>query len=421
MTLNDEIAAGPNSHDKTPTGKLRILYITQFFPPELGAAANRARNFVKIWSRNDAEVTVVCQVPHYPTGNIPDNYQERRVYREKFESAMVIRVPAVRSASGSSLYRKLYNQTTFFLNTITATFKTIEDKFDIVFATTPPIWNTISGYKLHLKYDGKLVLDIRDTWPEVVTLDDKYNILWGIAARITTVILHRFYRRASMLVSPVKPILDYLSEFFDMEKLWIPNGVLFKELELIKPYPRKNKKFTVIYSGLLGRLQGTQILFDYARKLPDVEFWVIGDGIDRPFFMENRLPNLKYWGTMPWHKTISLIKAADLGLVLLKNDSPWLKMALPSKSMEYLALGKPVVVNNDGFLASLLREYGAGEGFPHDAVEPLINFIKLVASNRELYDKLSRNALRLARDKFDMSKNALKLLEAFRELKDKER
>ncbi len=399
-------------------GRINILYITQFFPPEFGAASTRAENFIKVWSRNNARVTVICQVPHYPTGNMPKDYRKHRIYREKFKGVRVFRFPVVRAASSSSLYLKLYNQTSFFWNLMGSAFKVIDDRFDIVFSSTPPIWNIVSGYKFHRKYNGKYVLDVRDIWPEVVTLDDKYNLLWGIAAHITSLILHIFYRQASLLVSPVKPILEYLDKFSRQKKLWIPNGVIFEELESIKPYPRRSKKFTVIYAGLLGRLHGATILFDYARRLPDVEFWVIGDGIDGPFFRRNSLPNIKYWRMMPWRKAVSMIKAADLGLVLLKNESPWLRMALPSKSMEYLALGKPVVVNNNGFLASLLRQYGAGEGFPHDDVEPLISFIKLVASNKELYNKLSRNALRLARDKFDMSKNALKLLEAFRELKD---
>ncbi len=414
MTLEDSIL---DAGDTPLTGhRMKILYITQYFPPELGAAANRAKNLSRVWMELGADVTVVCQVPHYPTGKLLPGYSKGLPRIERYGGVRTIRMPASLAASGSSLFAKLHNQTTFFLNTMRLMAKIGHGDFDLVFATTPPIWNVVSGYRFSRKFGSLFVLDVRDLWPEVVVLDESFNILWKMAMFVTAGILHWFYQKPHLITSPVKPILDYLENFSNQEKLWLPNGVLFEEVTPIPPYWKRSEKFTVIYSGLLGRLQDPTIVFEYARKLPDVDFWVVGDGIHADKFKEIHIPNLKYWGTKSWRESISLIKAADLGLVLLKDDHQWLRMALPSKSMEYLALGKPVVVNNDGFLSSILKEYDAGMGFRHSDVDGLVAFIRRISSDPELYRRMSQNAIRLAKERFDIRKNAMTLFEKFAEL-----
>ena len=56
---------------------LRILYFSQFYPPESIAGAFRAAEHAEAWVERGAEVTVFTGWPNYPTRS-----EERRVGKE---------------------------------------------------------------------------------------------------------------------------------------------------------------------------------------------------------------------------------------------------------------------------------------------------------------------------------------------------
>ncbi|HIC83368.1 MAG TPA: glycosyltransferase WbuB, partial [Candidatus Marinimicrobia bacterium] len=47
---------------------MHVLLITQYFPPEIGAAATRWGDYVKILNSMGHRVTVLCEMPNYPLG-----------------------------------------------------------------------------------------------------------------------------------------------------------------------------------------------------------------------------------------------------------------------------------------------------------------------------------------------------------------
>jgi len=62
-----------------------ILIVTNYFPPEKGAAANRIFSMVKGFSENEYTVTVVCPLPNYPQGKIYKN-DKGKIYKRTEES-----------------------------------------------------------------------------------------------------------------------------------------------------------------------------------------------------------------------------------------------------------------------------------------------------------------------------------------------
>ena len=62
--------------------RLKILLLTEYFPPEIGAGSIRAHELAHRWSK-DSEVTVLTAFPNYPTGIIPQKYRGRLFSREK--------------------------------------------------------------------------------------------------------------------------------------------------------------------------------------------------------------------------------------------------------------------------------------------------------------------------------------------------
>ena len=62
---------------------MKILIISQYHPPEMGAAAMRWNDYAQILSNLGHEVTVLSEIPNYPTGVIPDKYKNKYFVKEK--------------------------------------------------------------------------------------------------------------------------------------------------------------------------------------------------------------------------------------------------------------------------------------------------------------------------------------------------
>ena len=70
---------------------MKILYISQYFPPEMGAPSGRVFELSKRWVENGANVTVITGFPHHPTGIIPEKYQKLKFLRENISGISVLR------------------------------------------------------------------------------------------------------------------------------------------------------------------------------------------------------------------------------------------------------------------------------------------------------------------------------------------
>ena len=54
---------------------MRILYLSQYFPPEVGAPAARVSELSKRWAGRGHQVCVLTAFPNHPTGVVPPEYR----------------------------------------------------------------------------------------------------------------------------------------------------------------------------------------------------------------------------------------------------------------------------------------------------------------------------------------------------------
>jgi hypothetical protein len=71
---------------------MRILYLTQYFPPEVGATQTRAYEMARYLVLAGHQVTVLAEVPNHPSGVIPPQYRGKLHDRAPMEGIDVIRV-----------------------------------------------------------------------------------------------------------------------------------------------------------------------------------------------------------------------------------------------------------------------------------------------------------------------------------------
>ena len=71
---------------------MRIIYLSQYFPPEAGATQTRAYEMAKTWVRLGHQVTMLTEFPNHPAGIIPAEYKGKFYERASLDGIEVIRV-----------------------------------------------------------------------------------------------------------------------------------------------------------------------------------------------------------------------------------------------------------------------------------------------------------------------------------------
>ncbi len=85
--------------------KQRILIISNYYPPEIGAAANRIKNLAEGFTLAGKEVTVICPLPNYPKGVIFPEYKGKFNVTEKVNGVIIKRYWFYPSNSKKSIIR----------------------------------------------------------------------------------------------------------------------------------------------------------------------------------------------------------------------------------------------------------------------------------------------------------------------------
>src|SRR5678815_5244468 len=83
-----------HSNCATTNYTVKILYVSQYYPPEMGAPAARAAELAFHWAATGHEPTVLTGFPNHPTGRVPKEWRSRFLrlrYREMLDGVRVER------------------------------------------------------------------------------------------------------------------------------------------------------------------------------------------------------------------------------------------------------------------------------------------------------------------------------------------
>lgn len=136
----------------------------------------------------------------------------------------------------------------------------------------------------------------------------------------------------------------------------------------------------VLYSGTLERDLGIPQLLEAFQAMPDVALWVCGFGSmeSEVSAAAERYENIQYMGFVSHREALALQKRATLLINPRPSSGAFTRYSFPSKTVEYMRSGKPVVCHKlegipddyDPYLA-----YIAGDGAEgiQDAVQKLLS------------------------------------------------
>tara|TARA_Y100000741_G_C18238443_1_gene552643 strand:+ start:407 stop:1606 length:1200 start_codon:yes stop_codon:yes gene_type:complete len=343
---------------------MKILIITQYYPPEIGALSSRWGDYTDELLNLGHEVTILCQTPSYPKGFYYDGYKFSWVIKEKISSKLTI----IRSASIANK-RKTYLQKAlhYFVFMFSGIINSLKIKnHDLVIVSSPPLFTAIIGIFLKKIKSVNYWLDLRDIWPESAVAIGllKKNIFYSIGKKIELSV----YNNAYGFIFPVPSFKSYLSSFPSLKEkpmLELVNGVsreLIEKANAVKQNKKNN--FTVLYSGNLGYAQDLFTVIDAANQLKNhsLYFKIIGDGVYVQKLKDYAKNNNKITiiPSMSRDNLIKEIKNASICLVPLINSALFNK-ALPSKMFEYMACSKPVIVGISGDAKHLVESTMSGK------------------------------------------------------------
>ena len=294
---------------------------------------------------------------------------------------------------------------------------------DVVYASSPHLFAAAAGWALARVKRCPLVVEVRDLWPQVL-VDMGQLRPTSLTFRALKALERGVYRRADAVVVLAEGSrASVVGDGARPESVWfIPNGadvtrfaVAHDRAELRRRYGMQGLIF--IYTGAHGPANGLHYVLDAAETvrdtLPDVFFWLVGDGIAKAQLQADAarrsLSNVVFHAAVPKDEVPPLLAAADIGLHVLA-DVPLFRYGVsPNKLFDYMAAGKPVLTNTPGEVASLVNEANAGVAVGPDGLVEGVR--RMAAMTSEALARLGGNGRSFVSEHRSRAKMAARLEE----------
>lgn len=351
---------------------MRILILTQYYPPETGAPQNRLSDMAQRLTRSGHNITILTALPNYPRGEIYEEYRGRIITEEYCENIRIIR-SWIHATKNKGFIPRLLNYFSFVLSSLAAGVWKV-GRQDFLIVESPPLFLGMSGFVLSLFKKAKLIFNVSDLWPEsavaIGVLKNKGLI------RVSRWLEEFLYKKSHLITGQTQGIVDSIrSRLVNKPVRLITNGVNVEAFRLVASSNERveirrefglNRKVIVGYAGLHGLAQGLETVIQAARLLvenDDLLFVLFGDGPDKPELLQLahqfKLENVKFFPSQPTRRMPSIISSFDIAMVPLRRLDIF-KGALPSKMFEAMAAAVPVIVSIEGEAKELVEKAQAG-------------------------------------------------------------
>jgi len=403
---------------------MRILFLTDNFPPEVNAPANRTYEHCKEWVKSGIEVTVITCTPNFPKGKVYPGYKNKFIQKEEIDGIKVIRVWSYITANEGFLKRILdYSSYAFMAFWVGLFVKT-----DLIVATSPQFFTAVSGYFLAIFKRKKWVMEVRDLWPESIMAVGlmKRNLLIRFFEWLEGVL----YKSADHIIVVTDTFKERIKERgIDPKKISVfKNGA---NLELFKPRGKSSSlikkhnlegKFVFAYIGTHGMAHGLEFILDsivdIQDKFPDILFLFIGDGAEKDNLLNQaqdlNLKNAIFLDSVSKKEVVRYLSLMDVALVNLKKSDTFLTV-IPSKIFEAAAMEKPILLGLEGETKAIIKKYNAGACFLPEDKCSFHRELTTMYENKEAYLNYIQGCRNLAKD-FDRKVIAQQMLSTLKSI-----
>lgn len=363
-----------------------ILLITNYFPPEKGAAANRMQSVAEGLGKAGYTVKVVCPLPNYPNGKIFEGYSGKLSFKENSSFGKIVRLWVWPSNSTNKLVRLLsmisfsISLVLFFL--FSKTPKKIFIQYSPVFVGFTAVCLGRLFSNLPAGKAGKIILNVSDLWPLAGLEMGILKKGWYYSILLK---MERFcYRNADLIVGQSEEILQHISSFEKEKPSFLYRNIPDFSIPEITP-TKYSQEIKIVYAGLLGMAQG---LFQICNQLSfpeNVSFHIYGAGPEAEKIKALQQQNVFFHGELDRNSLHKKLQEYDISFIPLVKR---IYGSVPSKIFEYTRLGLPVLYFAGGEGGELVEKKSLGWAIEVDNLEALQHFINTVSiSELKLFPK----------------------------------
>lgn len=395
---------------------MNILFLTQYYPPEVGAPQNRLHDLAVRLKKQQVNVEVLTAMPNYPQMEIHEGYKRKFFMKDHVEGVKVYR-SWIYTTKSKGVFKRLLNYFSFVFSSFwIGWFKT--KKYDYILCESPPLFLGITAYLLCKIKRAKLIFNVSDLWPESA---EKLGIVENKFFLKLAYKLEKFlYKKAYIITGQTKGIVDNINQRFPTKNpYWLPNGVdlnYFDPDKTVSDWREKNgfdqNDALFLYAGILGHAQGLEVILHAAHEIKNdqAKFIFVGSGPEKQKLLKLKeklgIENVFFFDAVPKKEILKIIKSIDVTIVPLKKLDLF-KGAIPSKIFENLAMKKALILGVDGEAKELFIDQGkAGLYFEPENHMDLAEKINLLNEDRSLIESLGSNGRDYVSEFFDRSQIA---------------
>ena len=391
----------------------KILFLTQYFPPEIGAPQNRLYELATRLQKKGLDVSILTAMPNYPKMEIMNGYENKFYLFEEMNGLKVHRAYIFVKKSKSLMIR-LINYFSFVVSSLIFGLLKL-DKQDYLFCESPPLFLGISAFILSRIKKAKLIFNVSDLWPESA---EKLGLVKNSFLLDLSTKLEEFLYKNSFLISgQTQGIVNNINLRFPQKNIyWLKNGVdinLFNNNSINNTEWKIENNFCesdylLLYAGIFGYAQGIEVIL-YAAKIlsenKDIKFMLLGDGPEKEKLQSLKnnmnLTNVYFFDAVPKNQMPFILASINASIIPLKKLELF-KGAIPSKIFEILASKKPIILGVEGEAKDIfIAEGNCGLAFiPEDAVD-LANNILTLYNSPELAKSYGVNGFKYVKEKFN--------------------
>lgn len=367
----------------------RLLLVTDNYPPEMNANANRCSAHAERWAELGVDVEVVTSFPNYPKGMLFDGYRQKLWQKGSLRGVGLLRVPTLILPTTSGAIGRILDFASFMVSgTVGGLFVR---RPDVIIASSPHLFTGAAGWALGFLRRRPFVLELRDLWPDSILAVGALKE--GPAIRLVRLLERFLYRHADLIVTVTDGSRARLTERgVDPKRIIVVrNGAQTADLAPGRDDDLRQQlgiadKTVVSYIGTLGLAQGLDLLLAAAqilqRTAPNIAIMTVGAGAERGELhakvAELGLDNIIFVDQVPHDQIARYWHASDMALALLKDDPLFLTVT-PSKVFEAMSTGTPLICNVAGETRALIEPLGGAVFVPPADAEALARAIAELA------------------------------------------
>ena len=385
--------------------RVKVLIVSFYYEPELGAAPSRITNLAKGLKASGADVDVLTCLPNYPKGKVFDGYRGRFSMKETIDGINVYRYWTYATVSKNP-FKRVLAMTSYAVTMWSFAFKRkLIKSYDRIIVQSPPIMVSASAVMLFSKLFGKnVVLNVSDLWPgSAVELG--FVREGSLTFKILSSLERFIYRNSTSIMGQSREILEHINGMFpDKRKFLYLN--LQPQTAATVEFKKRNDRIKIVYAGLFGVAQDMLSLLksiDFAALGVEMHLYGGGNQIDDILkYISGGDKNIWYHGYVSKLQMNEELQQYDLSIIPLATH---IYGAVPSKIYDLLPAGIPVLFSGGGEGARIVTENGFGLVSKHGDYVSLEKNIKVfVDMPADEYSKYADNCLNAAAGEYSFAK-----------------